>query len=54
MVLIEVVLTVILRSLKFRPSDKDIYWVVAVVSYPTVGKAGTEVALPLKLEAIAI
>lgn len=53
-VLIEVVLAVILRSFKFLPSDKDIYWNAAVVSYPTVGKASTEVALPLKLEAIVI
>ena len=48
----EVVLAVMLRSFKFLLSDKDIYWNVALVSYPTVGKVDTKEALPLKLEPI--
>lgn len=41
-----------LRSFKFLLSDKDIYWNVALVSYPTVGKEDTKEALPLKVEPI--
>lgn len=41
-----------LRSFKFSLSEKEIYWNVAVVNYPTVGKVDTKGTLPLKLEAI--
>ena len=51
-ILAEVVLAVMLRSFKFLMSDQDIYWNVALVSYPTVGKVDMKEALPLKLEPI--
>ena len=46
----EVVLAVMLRSFKFLPGDKDIYWNMAGVNYPTIGKAGSKPAMYLKLE----
>ena len=48
----EVVLAVMLRSFKFTPSDKEVYWNLAGVNYPTVGQAGSKAALYLKLEAV--
>lgn len=53
-ILTEVVLAVMLRSFKFSLSDKDIYWNVGIVSYPTVGKVDTKGTMPLKLEVIRI
>ena len=50
----EVVLAVMLRSFKFLPSDKaeEIYWNLAAISYPTVGREDTKSSLPLLLEPI--
>ena len=49
----EVVLGVMLRSFKFYPGDKEIYWNVAGVNFPTVGKDGTKPAMHLKLERLS-
>lgn len=46
---IEVVLAVLLRSFRFMSSDKEVYWNLAGVNYPTVGKGGMKAALPLKV-----
>ena len=47
--LVEVVLAVLLRSFRFMPSDEEIYWNLAGINYPTVGKDGAKPALPLKV-----
>lgn len=39
-----------LRSFKFHLGDKEIYWNVAGVNYPTVGKNATKSDMFLKLE----
>lgn len=41
-----------LRTFKFSPSDKEIYWNVAGVNYPTVGKISNTPAAFFKLEPI--
>ncbi|KIP02196.1 hypothetical protein PHLGIDRAFT_20511 [Phlebiopsis gigantea 11061_1 CR5-6] len=46
----KVVLAVMLRSFKFHLGDKEIYWNVAGVNYPTVGKNATKSDMFLKLE----
>ncbi|EKM49764.1 uncharacterized protein PHACADRAFT_265422 [Phanerochaete carnosa HHB-10118-sp] len=48
----KVVLAVMLRPFRFLPSDKEIYWNLAGVSYPTVGKDGIRAEMPMKMEAI--
>ena len=50
----EVVLAVMLRSFKFLPGDKAVYWNLAPVSYPTVGKDSQKAALYLNLEPIKV
>lgn len=40
------------RSFKFLPGDKEVYWNLAGVNYPTVGKSSDKPALYLKLEAV--
>lgn len=50
----EVVLAVMLRSFRFLPSDKEVYWNLAGVNYPTIGKYGTKAALPLKLQPLKV
>ena len=45
----EVVLAILLRSFKFSLSDKEIYWNIASVNYPTVGRESTKPALYLKV-----
>ena len=50
----EVVLAVLLRSFRFMPSDQEVYWNLAGVNYPTVGKDGVKAALPLKLEPVKV
>lgn len=41
-----------LMSFRFLPSDKEIYWNLAGINYPTVGKEGIKAEMPMKLEAI--
>lgn len=43
-----------LRSFRFLPSGKaeEIYWNLAAISYPTVGREDTKSSLPLVLEPI--
>ncbi|KIP09651.1 hypothetical protein PHLGIDRAFT_86237 [Phlebiopsis gigantea 11061_1 CR5-6] len=45
----KVVLAVLLRSFRFMSSDKEVYWNLAGINYPTVGKGGMKAALPLKV-----
>lgn len=49
---IETVLSVLLRSFRFSPSDKKVYWNMAPVYYPTVGRDGIKPAMYLKVEAV--
>jgi hypothetical protein len=51
-ILAEVVLAVMLRSFKFFLGEKPIYWNLAGVNYPTVGKSGGKPAMYLRLEPI--
>ncbi|KIP02197.1 hypothetical protein PHLGIDRAFT_122687 [Phlebiopsis gigantea 11061_1 CR5-6] len=46
----KVVLAILLRSFKFLPGEKDIYWNAGSVNFPTIGKEGTKSAMYLKLE----
>ncbi|KAI0347505.1 cytochrome P450 [Trametopsis cervina] len=48
----KVVLAVLLRSFKFHPSKKDIFWNLAGVAYPTVGKVALEPSMPMMLSSI--
>ena len=48
----EVVLAVMLRSFKVSLSDKEVYWNMAGVNYPTVGKIDNKPAQYLRLERI--
>ncbi|EKM49762.1 uncharacterized protein PHACADRAFT_131561 [Phanerochaete carnosa HHB-10118-sp] len=48
----KVVLAIMLRSFRFLPSDKEIYWNLAGVNYPTVGRDGIKAEMPMKVEAI--
>ena len=41
-----------LRSFKVSLGDKEVYWNMAGVNYPTVGKVDNKPALYLKLERI--
>ena len=50
----EVVLAVMLRSFKFSLGEKEIYWNMAGVNYPTVGKVDNKPAEFLKLQRIDI
>ena len=43
-----------LRTFKFLPGDKEIYWNMAGVNYPTVGKASSKAAMHLRLEGIRL
>ena len=49
---LEVVLAVMIRAFKFSLSDKEIYWNMATVIYPTVGKESPKPELYLKVERI--
>ena len=49
---IEVVLSVMLRSFKFSLAEKEIYWNMGGVYYPTVGKIDNKPAEFLKLQRI--
>lgn len=48
----EIVLAIILRTFKVTLSSKEVYWNVAGVNYPTVGKDGSRAEMPLMLERI--
>lgn len=48
----EVVVAVMLRCFKFSLCNKEIYWNMATVSYPTVGRLSAKPALYLKVERI--
>ncbi|EKM49765.1 uncharacterized protein PHACADRAFT_265429 [Phanerochaete carnosa HHB-10118-sp] len=50
----KVVLAVMLHSFRFHPSDKEIYWNLASVNYPSVGKESTKAEMPMKVEAIQV
>lgn len=41
-----------LRSFKFSLCDKEIYWNMATVNYPTVGKLSPKTEMYLKLERV--
>ena len=45
---LEVVLVLLLAKYTFRPSDKDIYWNLAGVSYPSV-RGSSKPQLPIKV-----
>ena len=38
--------------LRVRESDKPVFWNLAAVSYPTVGKDGKQPQLPIKVRAL--
>nr|BAL05087.1 cytochrome P450 [Phanerodontia chrysosporium] len=48
----KVVLAVLLRSFRFLPCNKDVYWNLAGITYPTLGKDSDKLELPIKLEII--
>ncbi|GJE97651.1 cytochrome P450 [Phanerochaete sordida] len=50
----KVALAVLLRSFRFRPSEKEIFWNLSGVSFPTVGEEGSKPMLPMKVEAIQV
>ena len=43
----EVVLVMLLAKFTFAPSGKDIYWNLAPIQFPTVGKESPQPQLPL-------
>ncbi|GJE84316.1 cytochrome P450 [Phanerochaete sordida] len=49
----KVLLSTLLRAFKIMPGSKDVYWNLATVNYPTVGKDSGEPGLYLKLEPLA-
>ncbi|KAI0347504.1 cytochrome P450 [Trametopsis cervina] len=46
----KVALSVMLRAFRFHLSDKEIYWNLAGVNYPTIGKESNRPAMILRLE----
>ena len=50
--LAEVVLAVMLRSFKFSLAEKPIFWNLAGVNYPTVGKDSDKPTMYLKVEPV--
>lgn len=49
----ETVIAVMLRSFRFSLGEKEIYWNMAGVNYPTVGKTSEKPAAFLRLERIS-
>ena len=47
-------MSVMLRSFKFSLGEKPIFWNLAGVNYPTVGKDGDKPAMYLKLEPVKL
>ena len=45
----EVVLVMLLSKFTFAPSDQDVYWNLAGIQYPTVGKNSPQPQLPMKV-----
>lgn len=45
----EAILVMLLSRFTFAPSDKDIYWNLAAIQYPTVGKDSPRSQLPMKV-----
>ena len=45
----EAVLVTLLSKFTFAPSDRDVYWNLAAIQYPTVGKNSTRPELPMKV-----
>lgn len=43
-----------LRSFRFHLGDKEIYWNVSGVNFPTVGREGSKPEMYLKLERIKV
>ncbi|EKM49766.1 uncharacterized protein PHACADRAFT_214286 [Phanerochaete carnosa HHB-10118-sp] len=50
----KVVLAVMLRSFRFLPGDKEIYWNLAGINYPSVGKESAKAEMPMNVEAIPV
>ncbi len=50
LVLAEVVLSVLLKSFRFSPSNKEIVWNLSPVKYPTVGRESSRPSMPMKVE----
>ncbi|KAI0684490.1 cytochrome P450 monooxygenase [Cytidiella melzeri] len=48
----KVILSVLIGNFKFSLSDKDIYWNMALIVYPTVGKTDEKSQLPLLVETL--
>ena len=48
----ETVLTTMIRSFRFSVGDKEVYWNMAGVTYPTVGKESDKPAAYLRVERI--
>ena len=48
----EVVLTTLIRKFKFSMSDKEIYWNLAGVCFPTTEIDSIDTSLPLVVEAL--
>ncbi|EKM59451.1 uncharacterized protein PHACADRAFT_249950 [Phanerochaete carnosa HHB-10118-sp] len=48
----KVVLAVMLRSFKFLPGEKEVYWNMAGINYPTVGRESNKPSMYLRLEPI--
>ncbi|KAJ3532760.1 hypothetical protein NM688_g7376 [Phlebia brevispora] len=46
----KIILAVLLSSFKFTSSGKDIYWNLADVSYPTIGREGRKPTMPLHVQ----
>ncbi|KZT10168.1 cytochrome P450 [Laetiporus sulphureus 93-53] len=49
----KIVLSVLLSTFKFALTDKDIFWNVAIVWYPTVGQDTIKAQMPLKVELLS-
>ncbi len=50
MVFAEIVLSVLLKSFRFSPSDKEIVWNLSLVKYPTVGRESDRPSMPMKVD----
>ena len=49
----EVVLVTLLSTFTLAPSDKDVYWNLAGIQYPTIGKESLRPELPMKVGFLA-
>jgi len=48
----KMVLSVLLETLRFTPSDKEVYWNWSGVQFPTVGKDSSDPQMPLRVELV--